>query len=73
MDGLLGQDAGICDSHFHHEGTRIELGQRRLLGLASEAADSPVRQPVHATADAVVVTVVRIGQRQNLLGGHGIQ
>jgi len=33
-----------------------------LLRLAPEPADAPVRQPVHATADAVVVAVVRIGQ-----------
>src|SRR5207247_10683735 len=34
VEGLLGQEAGMCDSHLHHEGPRVELGDGRLLRLA---------------------------------------
>ena len=73
VEGLLDQEAGICDSHLHHEGPCVELGEGRLLRLAPEATDSPVRQPVHPTADAVAVAIAGIRQRQNFLIRHSIQ
>ena len=60
MDGLLRQKTGIRDAHFHDEGPPVEFGQRRFLRLAPEATDASVRQPVHATADAVAVAIAGI-------------
>ena len=73
LDELLAGLRRVRDPHLVEERPSREFQQRRDLRLAAEAADAPVGRPVRAPRDAVVVSSLGIGQRQNLRVGHGVQ